>query len=83
MNTSDLLKLAADDLACYAILLRPHFELASHHNMIVDVLEAIERGERNRQMIFMPPRHGKTYLGTELFPAYYLGRHPDRSVIIT
>lgn len=32
-------------------------------------------------MIFAPPRHGKSELSTRLFPAWYLGRHPDRFVI--
>ena len=32
-------------------------------------------------MIFLPPRHGKSLLTTHMFPAYYLGRHPDRSII--
>ena len=32
-------------------------------------------------MICMPPRHGKTLLGTQIFSAWFLGRHPDRSII--
>lgn len=32
-------------------------------------------------MIFMPPRHGKSELASRRFPAWFLGRHPDRSVI--
>src|SRR5437868_7029064 len=82
MKITNIYKLAADDLACYAIALRPEFELARHHDLIMRALEAVERGERDRQMICLPPRHGKSYLTTELFPAYYLGRHPKRSIMI-
>jgi predicted phage terminase large subunit-like protein len=32
-------------------------------------------------MIAMPPRHGKSMLASEFFPAWYLGRNPDRYVI--
>jgi predicted phage terminase large subunit-like protein len=32
-------------------------------------------------MIFMPPRHGKSMLASEYFPAFYLGLHPDHQVI--
>jgi predicted phage terminase large subunit-like protein len=32
-------------------------------------------------MIFMPPRHGKSLLSTQLFPAWYLGKNPGHSVI--
>jgi hypothetical protein len=29
----------------------------------------------------MPPRHGKSLLSTQLFPAWYLGKNPGHSVI--
>ena len=32
-------------------------------------------------MISMPPRHGKSMLASEFFPAWYLGRNPDKYVI--
>lgn len=81
MNSRDLLQLGRVDLACYATALFPKFELARHHGLIVDRLEAVERGEIPRLMIFMPPRHGKSLLGSQIFPAWFLGRHPDRLII--
>ena len=80
-DPTDVLQLAKDDLACYAIAQWPGFELAAHHRIIVEKLEALERGEICRLMISMPPRHGKSLLATQLFPSWYLGRHPERSVI--
>lgn len=32
-------------------------------------------------MIFMPPRHGKSELASRRFPAWFLGKNPDRSII--
>ena len=81
MNSDEILMLPRVDLSCYATAIWPPFELAAHHRLIVNLLEAVERGEIRRSMIFMPPRHGKTLLGTQIFPAGYLGRHPDRSII--
>jgi predicted phage terminase large subunit-like protein len=75
------LELARDDLAVYAALVWPKFEMARHHRLIIEQLEAIERGEIDRLMIFLPPRHGKSLITSQLFPPWYLGRHPDRSVI--
>jgi predicted phage terminase large subunit-like protein len=57
------------------------YERAGHHLMIADKLEAVERGEIDRLMIFMPPRHGKSELASRRFPAWYLGRNPSRHVI--
>jgi predicted phage terminase large subunit-like protein len=80
-STSSVLTLARNDLACFCVASWPQFELAAHHGIIVNKLEAVERGELRRLMLFLPPRHGKSTLATQLFAAWYLGRHPDRFVI--
>lgn len=41
----------------------------------------MERGELDRLMIFAPPRHTKSELASRRFPAWYLGRHPDKQLI--
>ena len=48
----------------------------------MDKLEGVERGEIKRLMISLPPRHGKSLLASQIFPSWYLGRHPDREIII-
>ena len=79
---TDLLVTAArNSLASYCILSSPRFEEAPHIRLMIDKLEAVDRGEISRLMIFMPPRHGKSFLTAQRFPAWYLGRHPDRFVI--
>lgn len=77
----ELLGLAVQDFACYAVLMFPRFELAAHHRLLIEKLEQVASGEITRLMIFEPPRHGKSLITTELFPAWYLGNHPERSVI--
>lgn len=52
-----------------------------HHKVIAEKLEAVERGEIKRLMLFLPPRSGKSELGAIQFPAWYLGRHPEHDVI--
>ena len=59
----------------------PAYVAAQHHQLIVDKLEAVERGEIKRLMITMPPRHGKSELASRRFPAWYLGRNPDKQII--
>lgn len=43
----------------------------------------IAAGRNDRLMISMPPRHGKSELVSKYNPAWYLGRFPDRRVILT
>jgi predicted phage terminase large subunit-like protein len=81
MNNDEILRLARIDLACYAIAIWPKFELARHHQLMADLLEAVRRGDLRRLMLFLPPRHGKSLLGTVIFAAWYLGCHPERSII--
>lgn len=83
MKPNDLLALARTDFSCYGLAQWPRLQLAPHHKIIIDTLEAIDRGEIRRAMFFLPPRHGKTLFGTMLFPAWYSGRHPERSIITT
>jgi len=59
----------------------PKYRPAPHHELIAKALEAIERGEKKRLMIFMPPRHGKSELASRRFPAYFVGRNPERNII--
>ena len=43
----------------------------------------IEAGELSRVILNLPPRHGKTINVSEYFPAWYMGRNPDRQIIAT
>ena len=73
--------LAYSNLLSYIAIQYPAYTIAPHHRLIADKLQAVERGEIKRLMIFVPPRHGKSTLSTIYFPAWYLGRNPDRQVI--
>jgi hypothetical protein len=52
------------------------------HKVIGAALEQVERGEYRRLMMTVGPRFGKTTLASAMFPAWYVGRHPERSIII-
>ena len=78
---SMLVRFAREDLLCYGIAQYPHFQVAAHHRLYVEGLEALERGEDDHLVTCMPPRHGKSTWTTELLVAWYLGRHPERSII--
>jgi len=68
-------------LIAYAAYQWPGYRDAAHHRAIARKLEAVERGEIDRLMISMPPRHGKSMLASEFFPAWYLGRNPGHYVV--
>ena len=57
-----------------------------HHRILADELMAIARGPQNqgkdRICVNIPPRHGKSQLVSIYFPAWFLGRHPDKKVLM-
>lgn len=59
----------------------PAFEPAQHLCLLAQKLEAMERGELKRLMVFMPPRHGKSELCSIRFSAWYLGKHQQAQII--
>jgi predicted phage terminase large subunit-like protein len=77
----EVLRLARASLASYAPLVFPSYQVYKLHSLLLRKLEAVEAGTTRRLMVFMPPRMGKSLTTSEIFPAWYLGRHPDRSVI--
>lgn len=74
-------KTATERLIPFTEYTLPQYQPAAHHVLIAEKLEALERGEIDRLMINMPPRHGKSELASRRFPAWFLGRNPGKSVI--
>ncbi len=73
--------LARRSLLRFTEYTNPVYQRAQHHAQIAAKLEAVERGEIDRLMIFMPPRHGKSELASKRFPAWCLGKDPSRQII--
>ncbi len=59
----------------------PGFIEGNHHKIMARTFERIASGELKRVCISMPPRSGKSELSSYLFPAWYLGKFPDRKII--
>lgn len=58
----------------------PGYIHGRHHDVMAEAFERIERGELKRCIINMPPRSTKSRFTSILFPAWYLGRHPERKI---
>lgn len=82
-----LLKIAQakDSFHGFVKALYPDFELADFQMELIQTLDALEKGTlgARRLLITMPPRHGKSWLASTLFPVYYLARRPNRNVLAT
>lgn len=61
--------------------MNPDYRENWHHGIIFQKLEAVERGEIRKLMIFVPPRHGKSEIASINFPAWFFGRNPKKNII--
>ena len=73
---------AYNDLIAFCKLMMPDFIVGKHHRMLADMLMAIEKGDKDRICVNIPPRHGKSQLVSIFFPAWFLGRNPDKKVMM-
>ena len=61
----------------------PAFIRGEHHEIMADAFERVANGELKRLIINMPPRHTKSEFASYLFPAWFLGKYPERKIIQT
>jgi len=72
-----------EDFLVFVRKVWPAFIEGKHHRVMADAFNRIAEGELKRLIINMPPRHTKSEFASYLFPAWYLGKYPDRKVIQT
>ena len=86
---------ARDDLIAFCCAMQPDYKVGKHHRILGDLLMEIEQGReyeydgkpaentgKDRICVNMPPRHGKSQLVSIYFPAWFLGKNPDKKVLM-
>ncbi len=82
-NIADIVQSTATP-GSFACSIHPgRWSMFPHLRLLDRALTDIARGKLSRLVVQMPPRHGKSTLGSQFFPAWYLGTFPDRQVILT
>ncbi len=72
---------AKDSLLAFTAYTHRDWQTGKHHKTICEHLEAVERGDIRRLIITAPPRHTKSELASRRFPAWYMGRNPNKQII--
>jgi predicted phage terminase large subunit-like protein len=75
-------ELARRSLLPFCTRMDPRFMPARHLLLLIDRLEALERRDIRRLIVAMPPRHGKSRTCSQLFPAWFIGRSPELSIVL-
>lgn len=61
----------------------PGYKVGPHHLKLIEIFEAIARGDKKRVIVNIAPRHGKSELISYLAPAWFLGKFPQKKVIMS
>jgi hypothetical protein len=71
-----------DDLIAFCLHMEPKYLVGAHHKQLASLLMDIEQGREDRIAVSVPPRHGKSFLVSTLYIAWYLGRNPAHQVLL-
>ena len=72
---------ARSSLMAFNRSIHPAYIGGAHIDRLIAALEVVERGEISRLIITMPPHYSKSFNVSESFPAWCLGRNPDKRII--
>lgn len=73
---------ARNDLIEFCKAMQPDYKVGKHHRILANLLMDIADGKKDRICVNMPPRHGKSQLVSIYFPAWFIGRHPNKKVLM-
>ena len=71
-----------DSMLGFATHVYPGFKIGPHHKKLSRIFEDVIAGNKKRVIINIAPRHGKSEFSSYLFPAYFLGKYPDKKIIM-
>lgn len=74
--------LAKTNILGFAKHVYPGFKVGPHHKKLARIFEDVLSGKKKRVIINIAPRMGKSEFSSYLFPAYFLGKFPEKKIIM-
>jgi predicted phage terminase large subunit-like protein len=66
----------------FAYAVYPNYKVGAHHRRLFKLLERAANTPNQRIIVNIAPRFGKSEACSYLFPAWFLGHHPDKKIIM-
>jgi predicted phage terminase large subunit-like protein len=73
---------AQDNMLGFATSVYPGFKIGPHHKKLAKIFTDVIEGKKKRVIINIAPRMGKSEFSSYLFPAYFLGKYPQKKIIM-
>ena len=76
------LQAAKTNMLGFAQAVYPGFKIGPHHRKLAKIFTDVVDGKKKRVIINIAPRMGKSEFSSYLFPAYFLGKYPNKKIIM-
>jgi predicted phage terminase large subunit-like protein len=76
------LQAAKTNMLGFAESVYPGFKIGPHHRKLAKIFTDVVEGRKKRVIINIAPRMGKSEFSSYLFPAYFLGKYPNKKIIM-
>lgn len=73
---------ARDNMIDFAKHVYPGFKVGPQHKKLAKIFQDVIEGKKKRVIINIAPRMGKSEFSSYLFPAYFLGKYPNKKIIM-
>ena len=73
---------AQDNMLGFATAVYPGFKIGPHHRKLAKIFTDVIEGRKKRVIINIAPRMGKSEFSSYLFPSYFLGKYPNKKIIM-
>ena len=73
---------ARDNMLDFARHVYPGFKVGPQHRKLAKIFQDVIEGRKKRVIINIAPRMGKSEFSSYLFPAYFLGKYPNKKIIM-
>ena len=73
---------ARDHILDFAKHVYPGFKVGPQHKKLAKIFEDVISNKKKRVIINIAPRMGKSEFSSYLFPAYFLGKYPNKKIIM-
>ena len=73
---------AKTNMLGFASAVYPGFKIGPHHKKLAKIFTDVIEGKKKRVIINIAPRMGKSEFSSYLFPAFFLGKYPQKKIIM-
>jgi hypothetical protein len=75
--------LGKDSFLDFILHVYPGYKIGPHHRRLAHIFEEIAAGKKKRVVVNIAPRFGKSEMISYLAPAWFLGKYPQKKIIMS